>query len=89
MNNLYFTFAEFIKNEVVTNGNAKFFTLDCLKFNFGFFDSYSECNWSNKLIIDIPTIDRMSVKELAVHIEMNVNMYAVKRMEDLLNNGSK
>ena len=85
---LFFIFAEFIKNESATLGNGKCFILDCLKFNFGFFDSYAESGWNNKLIIDVPTINRMSVEDLARHIEMNVNKYRIQRMESLIKNTS-
>ena len=87
MKKIFLLFAEYIKNEVLTMSKDKYFVFDCLKFNLSFFDSLDECikcAWDNKLIIDIPTIQRMSVEEVAIHIEMNVNMYSSKRMEDLI-----
>lgn len=89
MNKIYISFAEFIKNESVALDNKKCFILDCIKFNFAFFNSYTECDWCNKLIIDVPTINRMSVEDLARHIETNVNIHQIRRIESLIRNFKK
>ena len=87
MKTIFIAFAEYIKNEVSTMSNDKYFILDCIKYNFGFFDSLDECTkctWNNKLVIDVGTIKELEVDCLAINIEETVYMYQIKRMEDLL-----
>lgn len=88
MRNLFFIFAEFIKNEVLSMDDNKHFVLDCLKFNFKFLDSLDECvkcDWTNKLIIPTSDIKNWEVEYLEEILEENVTMYQVQRVEKLLN----
>ena len=73
MKTIFIAFAEYIKNEVSTMSNNKYFILDCIKYNFGFFDSLDECTkctWNNKLVIDTlneAISKRKDVQGLIIH----------------------